>query len=865
MNNLDLTTIRIARRLFRFLIDPEIRERALGDMDEIYYTLRTEKGVIYANVWILKQIIKSIIPFLFDSIRWSVVMLGNTIKLTLRHIRKHKVHSTIHVSGLTVGLACTILIFMWVMDELNYDRFHENLPRIHRLVLQNLERGNYGTSTPAPLAKVVRESIPELEAVTRIQSRRAVPVRYENQVFTDWEGIAADPTLFSTFTFPLTAGDPASALNETNSIVLTREKAKLCFAETEPIGKLIELDKQIFVVTGVLDEIPANSELKFDYIRSVEGLSEITDYRAFIWNWFAFDTYVLLRPETDPMTVNEKIARFLNENRPWSNAEWNLFLQPMSKIHLFDLGGGGPIQYVIIFGTVAVLVLFLACINFINLSTAQSVLRAKEVGLRKVVGSSRFEIMRQFFLESFVYTGIAGLLALALAYLLIPLFNQLSGKQIGFNLYDTRLLFSVAGIIFITGIFSGLYPAYRFSLFSPIHALKSNFLGRAFSLKGKAEGFRLRTILVVIQFTVSIALMLGTTIIRNQIHFMKTADLGFDVDGLVQLSIPESEEDSTLLLKQSLQQNALIQSVAWHGRRGYGGNLAWEGMPDDEEYLNHLCNNVGYRVVDIDFVKTRGMHIVEGRDFSHEYPSDLTQAYLVNEEAVKKWELNDPIGKRFELNHNEGVIVGIFKNYYFQGVRSELKPSVLYLTPSTHWDGQSYLTVRLNPSEIEEGLKLLASVWHEHIPDYPMDFKFVDSMIQDRYRFEYRLGSLFDVFSLLTLFISGMGLFGMASFIVQRRIKEIGVRKVMGASKSTILRIMSGDFSKSVLISNILAWPLAYFSMNHWLQSYPYRWEIQWWIFPVVGVAALLIALVTVSYHSMKAVRLNPVDALRYE
>jgi len=866
MDTHDIKPPRIGHWLLRRMVVGEMRDRVVGDFEEIYGSISREQGTWAAMRWFVGQMIKSIPSFIFDRIYWRTVMLFNYLKSGLRHMQKHKGHAFINVVGLSIGLACTILILLWVQDELSYDRFHENANEIYRIASVETDHDRYMSQSPAPLAGVLKNDVPEIEAVVRFISRHRLIARYQEKVFNDWEGMAVDPSVFQVFTFPLIKGNSQTALNELNSIVLTEKTARRCFGDEAPMGRMMEVEGELVEVTGIVQDIPLNSEIRFDYLRPFESLKELTEYRRFIWNWFACHTYVLLNENTTVNLVNGKIADLLMTNRPWMKSPLKSFLEPLPRMHLYDLAGGGPIKYVIIFTLIAFFILLIACINFMNLSTAQSAHRAKEIGLRKVVGSNRFQIVKQFFSESILITCISVLLAMILVILSLPWFNHLSGKQLSIQSWNGSMFLGLMAITLIAGFISGSYPALILSSFQPVKMLRGSlFFKSASKAGGSKSGALFRKVLVIIQFTLSIGLMVCTTLIHKQLHYMRTSDLGFDKENLVHITIPDDVKDRVQIIKHELSQNATIAGITGYGRTGHGGNIAWEGMLNDEAYIELMSNELNYFVVDYDFLKTNGITLIAGRNFSEEFSSDIEEAYLVNEEAIRRWDLESPVGKQLSLVMNKGNIIGIYKNFHFSGLRDRVYPEVLYLKPRQPWDDYSFFLVRLQSSQVSEGLATLRSVWKKYSPKTPLEYHFVDEMIDREYQFEERLSGLFNAFTFLAVFISCLGLFGLASFMAEQRTKEIGVRKVLGASVPSIIQLLSKEFSKWVLLANVISWPIAYYAMQRWLQDYPYRTQISLWIFPIAGVSAFVIALLTVSYKALRAARSNPVEALKYE
>ncbi|MCK5145602.1 ABC transporter permease [bacterium] len=856
----------IARLLIKLTTSDEDYEEFLLDLEESFVLIsQTEQGVSAAR-WYWARVLESLPALMIDRLKWRMIMLKNYLKVALRNLRRNRVYSLINIIGLTVGLACALLILLWVQDEMSYNRFHENGDTIYRVVNRRTDRASTSSQAPAPLADVLLDEIPEIEEAIRFLFRGKVDVQHDGQFMGSWDGASADPEVFDVFSFPFLEGDARTALDEPQSVVVSESLAKACFGIEAPIGRLLEIKGDLLTVTGVLADIPGNSDIQFDFLRPHLSNVELVKYDRFIWNWFAFHLYVKVADGVDAVSIDEKIGDFLNTYRESSKGNLKVFLQPLARMHLWHLDGGGPIQYVIIFTVVALFVLALASINFINLSTAMAGRRAKEIGLRKVVGSSRAEIVRQFFGESVVIVALAGFSALLLSFLALPFFNTLSGKALTINLLNLNVSGLFLALLAGTALLAGLYPAIMLSALSPVKTLK----GEKGVVSGKTghRRFGMAGFLVVLQFTLSIGLMISTTVIHRQLQYMMNSDLGFNASNQTFVILPESvgrRMDALMALKQELIQSPHIAEVSGRGPTGRGGTVEWEGMTQDANTVEYLGNHVKYYFVDGDYLSTQGMNILEGRFFDEGMASDYQNAYVINEAAVKLWDLEEPVGMPFSLNRKAGTIIGVYQNMHQSGFKEEMGAEVLYMEPSTPWDNWAGLSVRFIDGSLKEGLADLKATWNRFYPGQPFNHQFVDDEIRQAYGMERHLTSLFNVFTGLALFISCLGLFSLISFMAERRRKEIGIRKTLGASVLQIWGLLSRKFTMWVVVSNGIAWPLAWFAMGRWLQNYPYQHGVEWWIFPVIGIAALVIALLTISVQSIKASVANPVKSLYYE
>jgi ABC-type antimicrobial peptide transport system permease subunit len=836
----------------------------LGDLNEEYATLARTKGLRRARAWYWGQILAGFPSYLKDSAGWSWHMLKNYLVVTWRNVKRHKGFSFINIAGLAVGMAACLIIMLWVRDELSYNRFHKNAERLYLVVSERVShRGEFYDDTPVPLAEPLRNDYPEIGNVVRFNFRENVIARREEKAFTDWKGAYVDPEVLQVFTFPLSKGDARTALDEPNAIVLTETAARNLFGGTDPLGQTMEIEEGDLVeVTGVLRDIPDNSDILVHYFRPLRAMKELVTYRSFIWNWFSCSTYVLLNDGADAAGVQAKIAGLLNTNRPWSKDPLDVSLFALEDAHLRRPGGGGPIKYIYIFAAVAAMIMLIACINFMNLSTARSAKRAREVGLRKVVGSRRLQLIKQFFMESTLFALLAAVVAVLLTLVTRPLFNQLAGKPLRLDISDPGLLVGLAGMVILSGIVAGSYPALVLSSFRPADVLKGDILLRKGTNRGAAAtGARFRQGLVITQFVLSIGLIIYALFVLEQLDYMRHGDIGFDKDNLVRLSLTRTDAPKAEALKAELARSPHIAGATAYGPTGHGGNIDWDGASGDLVYLG---DSTIYLMVDFDYVKTHKMEIVAGRDFSREFPSDATSAYLLNEEALKRWSFQNPVGKRFALNKAPGSVIGVYKNQHF-GLRDEIRPCVLYLNPATQWDAFRYVAARLKAGHVPEALQDIERTWKAQIAEAPLECRFVNEMIDALYQSEERLSGLINAFTLLAIGVSCLGLFGMASFMAQQKTKEIGVRTALGASVSRIVFLMTGETVRWVLLANIIAWPVAYSAVRSWLSDYPYRIKIGVEVFIISGLAALTVATLTVIYQAIKAAVADPTRSLRYE
>ena len=785
-------------------------------------------------------------------------MFRNYLKIALRNIKRHKGYSFINIVGLAIGMACCILILLWVQDELSYDRFHENADDIYR-VIQDINFTDHSTTwsiTQGPLGPSLKEDFPEIINATRITGR-GLRLTYNVKSY-DEVVVMADGSLFEMFTFPLVKGDPATALSDPLSIVLSEEMAEKYFANEDPIGKTIKADNQWdFQVTGVMKNIPHNSHLQFDFLIPFIFGREL-NYTVDRWGNSQFRTYVQLQKGVAAKEIIQKISGYLFE-KPTIEKDARLNLQPLTRIHLYSNyeydSAHGEIMYVTLFSLIAFFILLIACINFMNLATARSGNRAKEVGMRKVSGAHKTDIIKQFYGESILLAFIALLFAVTFVWLLLPVFNNLAAKELSLDISgNLSILLGLLCIAIVTGIISGSYPALFLSTFQPVMVLKG---ARLSNLKGSI----FRKILVVFQFSLTILLIICTIGVYNQLDYVRNRKLGYDKEHMIYFGMRGDMREKFDSVKNELLQNPNIlgvtasSNVPTYGYTFSNSLWRWEGQNPDEETLMRAV------FIDVDYFKTFGMEITEGRSFSKEFPTDATEAIMVNEEAVKAMGMESPIGKHLSIQDENFRIIGIVKNYHFRSLRQEIDPLILIHSP----ENSRALFARLKSDQIPQTIGYMEKIWERFAPGYPFNYRFLDEALDRLYRSEQRIGTLFRYFSILAILISCLGLLGLASFMAEQRTKEIGIRKVLGATTPNIVALLSKEFTKWVLVANIAAWPIAYFALSKWLQSYAYSANIALWSFILSGMLALVIALITVSYQSIKAALANPVDSLRYE
>ncbi len=794
-------------------------------------------------------------------------MFKNHIRIALRQLRKQKAYALINISGLALGMSCTFLILLWARDERGYDQFHENAGSIYRVVVEWKENSRRGARTPAPLAEAMLQELPEVAKSVRLHKRPRMVLRHGERGFYEEGELRADPTLFDIFTFPFVAGN-REALE--SGMVITQKMARKYFGEADPLGKVLNVNNWFEVpVSGVLAELPRNSSLQFDFVLALNPLKKFWP-GGFGWGNFAHETFIQLRPGADPAVVARHTTELLRKNVPAISTELNrLYLQPLREVYLspevrdsqFAMGDK---KYVYVFSGVAFLVLMIACINFMNLATARALSRTKEISVRKVMGSSRAQLVRQFLTESVLLSILATLLAIICVEILLPAFNRVSGKSLALSFSDLRLLLGLATITVLAGIVAGSYPALYLSSFHARHVLKSAPLAMPFARGSGKAG--LRKALVVLQFALAIVLLASTAVIHEQLHYMTRQQLGFDKDNLVYIPLKGNLGAHYRTAKDELRKHPEILAVAAQGSvptiTVNTGSLLWEGKDSRADFP------VEANAVDYNFFELMNMEMVAGRSFSEAFATDASAAFIVNEETVKMMGMASPIGRQIRLGNRKGAIIGVVKNAHFKSMRRKIEPQVFYVPAdySTElMDLFGIVLVKIRGGERAGAIARLEHVWQQVNPDFPFEYHFLDQTYEALYQREEHASTLFNYFALLAVLLSCLGLLGLAAFTTESRTKEVGIRKVLGASVSRLVLLFTSDFAKWVLLANVFAWPVAWLATQHWLQDFAYHVEVGWRVFAWAGGLALVVAQLTVGVQALKAALANPVEALRYE
>ena len=807
------------------------------------------------------------------------MMFANYLKTAIRNLLKNKGFSLINIFGLAIGVACCLLIWLFVQDELSYDRYNEKADRIYRVgfnaVLNN--NASKGVVSCAPLKQALIDEFPEVESATRARNPGFPVFRYGDKVFSEERVFTVDSTFFDVFTVPFILGDYKTALTKPGTIVLTRSMAEKYFGEENPIGKILNADnRRDYEVTGVVEDVPRNSHFHFDFLTSIISRTVNQDI---LWISNNYYTYFVIKEGASAEALERKVQELVLRNagpqvqqflgitvEQFVNGGgvYEYFFQRLLDIHLhshldYEIEPNGNFSYVLIFSFVAFGILLVACINFVNLSTARSSNRAKEVGIRKTAGSTRGQLIRQFLTETIVISFLAVFIALLLVHLLLPYFNTLAGKQFDISMFrDASNITAILALILGIGLLAGTYPAFFLAAFHPVSVLRGE----------KFQGGRrsiMRNILVVFQFAVSIILVIGTLIVRRQVYFIQNTDLGFNKDNVVIVHKTDDLGDRLQAFKLKLLENPVILDASNSNRligQNFGNSVFMLAGQSGEE--SHLLWTLG---TDADFTDTYRIEITHGRFFEEGREADQSGCIL-NESAVQTLGLEEPVGKVLiapgaPSDQGRIEILGVMKDFHFESMHQKIRPLVIF--PMIMRGIGRYVSVRIQRGTSQEALQYIETTWRKVALNQAFEYEFFDDHFADIYRTEIRTGEIFFSFSILTIIIACLGLFGLAAFITEQRTKEIGIRKVLGSSAPSILILLIRQFTKWILIANAIAWPVAYFAMRHWLQNFAYKSSMTLWIFLGSALLALIVAVITVSYQTIKAAVTNPVDSLKYE
>ena len=811
-------------------------------------------------------------------------MLKNYLIVAIRNLKRSKIFSFINITGLALGLAISSMILMYVVNELTYDRFHENYENIYRVTMDLEAMGNKlsGPITMAPLAPLLNEEYPDIKHAARMSQENHPIITYDNKLYEQTGLYYADPEFFDIFTVNFLQGDPEICFENPFSLILTQETAQKYFGSENPIGKTFEFNNgNTYTVTGVVEEMPSNSHISFDMLGPFSTLYKLNGEQMMsIWLMNSYITYVELQDGITPEDMAPKFAEIIQEhtaNHPIAiqyGMKATLDLQPLKDIHLhshftFSDDSSRDTAFIYIYSAVALFILLIACINFMNLSTARSASRAREVGMRKVIGAERSRLVRQFLGESILMSLLGLLIALALIEFLLPVFNSLINVNLTYNILSNwQISLGLLGISLFVGCIAGIYPAFFLSSFRPVKVLKG-------TLKAGTGSRLFRDILVVFQFVISIALIICTLTMLHQISFMKNKPLGFNKDHVLVVPLRGSDIRSNMdVFKSNVMSLEGVQSASLSSNYpGDTGDMEFifnfEGFEDQKPQV------MKYEEVDYDYFETLGIPFVQGRNFSEEFPTD-NETFIINQALATHLGWDDAIGKEVYWTDVENPdaafddnalvdktysIIGVIKNYHFESLHDMIRPVLIQLGDSE----LNELIVKIRPQNMSGTIKAIQKEWGSLSPNRPFKYHFLDDRIAQQYLREERQSKTIIYLTFIAILIACLGLFGLSTFIAEQRRKEIGIRKVLGASIRSISAKLSRELTQWILIANVIAWPIAYFVMKSWLQSFAYKSPLQLWIFIISGLAAIVIALFTISFHTLKAAHTNPAEVIKYE
>ncbi|MEN0055866.1 MAG: ABC transporter permease [Mucilaginibacter sp.] len=787
-------------------------------------------------------------------------MIKIYFKTAFRSLVKNRFYTAINIVGLTAGMTVGLLIFIWVQNELSYDSFHRNSPNIYK-VLANIGKGSSQQIWPnsnAPLAVYAKSDIPEVVNSVRIKSNHNFSLfKYADKQFIEKNTAFVDPSFFTVFDFKLLKGSVKMPFNATDNVIITKSVAKRYFGDQNPVGKvLVAENQQNLTVSGVIADFGSNSSIKYDmifpmdlyarlYSQNNDGKSINTD-----WRNFTYDTFLQLRPGASLSGILDKLGLVLINHFKDIGIKHPYSLQALTKVHLYKTDGSdGLIQTVRVFIIVGLLILMIACINYVNLSTAQSIIKAKEISVRKIIGAQKVQLFIQFFVETMVLFFFASALALVSCKLLLPVFNNISGTNITSHILTWQVWVLIGGTILFALLLSSIYPSWLLASIQPINALKGKVTANISSVF-------LRKVLVTMQFVFSVAIIAGTFIINKQLSYIHKKELGYDREQVFTLQMRGMQPHADAIKTEILKQQG-VSGVAYAGDdiTNLSTNTTktdWDGKDPEQTFFVYPVE------VDKDFLSVFKIKLATGHGFTG-MASDSAH-FILNETAVNESGITNPLGKRFKLGNQEGTIIGVVKDFHFASLKQKIKPAIFSYRPQNN-----QLYVKTTGNEAEKAISAVGRLWKQYNAGFPYEYSFLDDNFNSLYQTEQRTGTIFNLFSVVAILISCLGLFGLTTFTIHTKVKEIGIRKVLGASNFSVVRLLAKDFIRPVLIAIMIGIPPAWYALHNWLQSYAYRTEMQWWVFALAGISTIIIALFTISFQSFRAAAMNPVKSIKID
>lgn len=851
-----------AQFLLKYILKKDDRFHRLGDFEEVFQYTAEKEGQFSAWRWYWFQVFRSIPNLFSNTIFWSFAIVHNYFKIAIRNIKRQKSFSLLTILSLAIGLTAFIIISLYIQYEFSFDKYHKNAENIYR-ILADHGNDDIEASTPGPLAPTLIEYYPEIKSAIRISNRSNILVSYNNKKFLESNFYFSDPGIVKVFSFDLVIGDLNTAIDYPNSIIISKNVASKYFGEENPINKIIKIENsKEYKITGVFKNLPKNSHFNINFIAP---FSKIHDN----WRTFEYNTYCLLEDNIDPKVIENKFNELLEKkNYPNSNIgkanRCSYQFQPLTEIHLNsninnDISNNNNANNIYILSFIGFLILLIGCTNYMNLATARSGKRIKEVGIRKVVGAQKRQIMRQFLGEAIIFSTLAFILSIFFVVMILPVFNSFIEREITLNLMTNfQFIFSLVGIIIFTGIIAGGYPAMLISSFKPTKILhKTN--------KNSKRGTFQKNILVIFQITISIILIISTFVVRDQLFYIKNTDVGYSKDQIITVIIRDSavQKNIETVKKELLKNPNILKATLSRHLPNRITNAVKMEIPKNLSTKSPPL--IYFTVADYDFLDVFDIKLVQGRNFSPEFLSDNNGAFLFNETAVRTLGWDSPIGKDYHIiwNNRSGKTVGVIKDFNFRSLHNKISPLLIYFSSDKFYS--SYFSIKLKANTIPQTLDFLEEQMEIFSPNYPFEYRFFDDVFDHAYRAEQKLADIFGVFSSIAILLACLGLFGLTSFTAEQKFKEIGIRKVLGASITNIIQLLSKEFIKNILIAIIIGWPIAYYTMNNWLENFAYRVNIGIKSFVLATFLIFLLSIITVDYQILKASLKNPIDSLRYE
>jgi len=858
-------------QFFRWFCHPDYREDIEGDLHERFYEKSKKNGLVNARLFFAWQVFRLLRPslmrnFIGQTQIINISMFSNYFKIAVRVFKREKSYSLINTFGLVLGFVCCLIIFLFISDELSYDKFHANGDRVYRVASAYMREGRWEpyASNSWTTAELIKTNFGEVEELVRIMRLQDI-VEYGDKRIYEEKMAVVDDNFFRVFSFPLISGNEASALDGANKVVISQTAAKRYFGDQEPMGKVFEVDDRSYQlqVSGVMEDMPPNSHFHFDFLVSAETAKQLAPAQLFTnIGWDSQRVYIKMAEGVDPVTMEARFPEFIDANLGFFNREnFKLFLQPLWDIHLqsdlgLELEDNGNITHIYIFMVVAVFILLIACVNYMNLTTARSLRRSREVGMRKVLGAKKGSLIGQFLFESFTMTLLALVLAYVITHLLLPSFNALAGKEISRSvLFDSSVLLTLLASFLIIGLISGAYPAFVLSSFRPINTIKS---GRS----TERSSLFLRKGLGVVQFVISIGLIAATAVVFKQLKFMQNKELGIDKELVVAVPLLTLDRTQLGAYKNELMTDASVKGVGYTNMRlpGWISNSepyhAQDVEADEEEGKTMKIIRV-----DADFLDLLEVEMLEGRGFSKDFPSDVESSVVLNEAAAAQLGWEEPVGKWIELGGKRLTCVGLVKDFHFESLHRKIPPTIFRMSPVYY----AWSYIKIDGNNIQATMNHVASVYSKFVTNRDFSYSFIEDDIQRQYEGEAKFTQIFEMFTILAIVIAGLGTFGLISFTAERKSKEIGIRKVLGASVGNLTFLLTREFLLLLAVASVIAWPVTYYFIATWIDSFIYKTSIGIGPFALATVLAIVIAMLTTIFRSMKAALANPVESLRDE